>query len=328
MEDVEININTNEFLKHKTNSLVKNCFLCNKNERGNENICIKCKKIFCNKCLKSQNISLINNKNTPKIKLICPKCNIEIKIKNYIKELKNQKEINCKKCNSIQKVYIFKTMEDIFLFIKSISQYKPEYKEMELALSSFKIKGEVRIFCKKCLQEFLNEGINKFFNALDLIKYDYKNIDIEDDENDTLSSTIKLNETISNCNNIQSNKSNKELFNEEKKDINYLINNKLKEINEQIEVMNHCNMVQKLTFKNFEYYINLLNSQLKEQLFNNQQQMSFIFNKIQELSENNNNNNNIFEELNNCEKNNYNNDKDNNINNENYNKNDNINTIK
>ncbi len=322
---MENNIDSNEFLSYKTNSLVTNCFLCNKNERGNDNICIKCKKIFCNKCLKSQNILLISNKNIPKIKLICPKCNIKIRIKNYIKELKNQKEINCKKCNSIQKVYIFKTMEDIFLFIKSISQYKPEYKEMELALSSFKIKGEVRIFCKKCLQEFLNEGINKFFNALDLIKYDYKNIDIEDDENDTLSSTIKLNETISNCNNIQSNKSNKELFNEEKKDINYLINNKLKEINEQIEVMNHCNMVQKLTFQNFEYYINLLNSQIKEQLYNNQQQVSFIFNKIRELSENNAN---IFEDNNNCENKNCNIDKNNNINNENFNKNDDINNIK
>ena len=322
---MENNIDSNEFLSYKTNSLVTNCFLCNKNERGNDNICIKCKKIFCNKCLKSQNILLISNKNIPKIKLICPKCNIEIKIKNYIKELKNQKEINCKKCNSIQKVYIFKTMEDIFLFIKSISQYKPEYKEMELALSSFKIKGEARIFCKKCLKEFLNEGINKFFNSLDLIKYNYKNIDIEDDESDTLSSTIKLNETISNCNNIQSNKSNKELFNEEKKDINYLINNKLKEINEQIEVMNHCNMVQKLTFQNFEYYINLLNSQIKEQLYNNQQQVSFIFNKIRELSENNAN---IFKDNNNCENKNCNIDKDNNINNENFNKNDDINNIK
>ena len=181
-------------------------------------------------------------------------------------------------------------MEDIFLFIKSISQYKPEYKEMEFALSSFKIKGEPRIFCKKCLKEFLNEGINKFFNSLDLIKYNYKNIDIEDDENDTLSSTIKLNETFSNCNNIQSYKSNKELFNDNKKDINCLINNKLKEINEQIEVMDHCNMIQKFTFKNIEYYINLLNSQLKEQISNNQQRISFIFNKTKELS-----NNNIFE---------------------------------
>ena len=322
---MENNIDSNEFLSYKTNSLVTNCFLCNKNERGNDNICIKCKKIFCNKCLKSQNISLINNKNTPKIKLICPKCNIKIRIKNYIKELKNQKEINCKKCHSIQKIYIFKTMEDIFLFIKSITQYKPEYKEMELALSSFKIKGEARIFCKKCLKEFLNEGINKFFSALDLIKYDYKNSDIEDDENDTMSSTIKLNETISNVNNIQSNKINKELLNEEKKDINCLINNKLKEINEQIEVMNHCNMVQKLTFQNFEYYINLLNSQIKEQLYNNQQQVSFIFNKIRELSENNAN---IFEDNNNCENKNCNIDKDNNINNENFNKNDDINNIK
>ncbi len=322
---MENNIDSNEFLSYKTNSLVTNCFLCNKNERGNDNICIKCKKIFCNKCLKSQNILLISNKNIPKIKLICPKCNIKIRIKNYIKELKNQKEINCKKCHSIQKIYIFKTMEDIFLFIKSITQYKPEYKEMELALSSFKIKGEARIFCKKCLKEFLNEGINKFFSALDLIKYDYKNSDIEDDENDTMSSTIKLNETISNVNNIQSNKINKELLNEEKKDINCLINNKLKEINEQIEVMNHCNMVQKLTFQNFEYYINLLNSQIKEQLYNNQQQVSFIFNKIRELSENNAN---IFEDNNNCENKNCNIDKNNNINNENFNKNDDINNIK
>lgn len=322
---MENNIDSNEFLSYKTNSLVTNCFLCNKNERGNDNICIKCKKIFCNKCLKSQNILLISNKNIPKIKLICPKCNIKIRIKNYIKELKNQKEINCKKCHSIQKIYIFKTMEDIFLFIKSITQYKPEYKEMELALSSFKIKGEARIFCKKCLKEFLNEGINKFFGALDLIKYDYKNSDIEDDENDTMSSTIKLNETISNVNNIQSNKINKELLNEEKKDINCLINNKLKEINEQIEVMNHCNMVQKLTFQNFEYYINLLNSQIKEQLYNNQQQVSFIFNKIRELSENNAN---IFEDNNNCENKNCNIDKNNNINNENFNKNDDINNIK
>ena len=215
---------------------------------------------------------------------------MKTKIKNYIKNLKNQKEINCKKCHSLEKIYIFKTMEDIFLFIKSITQYKPEYKEMELALSSFKIKGEPRIFCKKCLIEFLSEGINKFFNTLDLIKYNYKNIDIEDDENDTLSSTIKLNETFSNCNNIQSNKNNKELFNDNKKDINFLINNKLKEINEQIEVMNHCNMVQKFTFKKIEYYINLLNSQLKEQISINQQRMSFIFNKTKELS-----NNNIFE---------------------------------
>ena len=322
---MENNIDSNEFLNYKTNSLVTNCFLCNKNERGNDNICIKCKKIFCNKCLKSQNISLISNKNTPKIKLICPKCNIEIRIKNYIKELKNQKEINCKKCHSIQKIYIFKTMEDIFLFIKSITQYKPEYKEMELALSSFKIKGEARIFCKKCLKEFLDEGINQFFNALDLIKYDFKNSDIEDDENDTMSSTIKLNETISNVNNIQSNKINKELLNEEKKDINCLINNKLKEINEQIEVMNHCNMVQKLTFQNFEYYINLLNSQIKEQLYNNQQQVSFIVNKIRELSENNAN---IFGDNNNCENKNCNIDKNNNINNENFNKNDDINNIK
>lgn len=325
MINMENNIDSNEFLSYKTNSLVTNCFLCNKNERGNDNICIKCKKIFCNKCLKSQNILLISNKNIPKIKLICPKCNIKIRIKNYIKELKNQKEINCKKCHSIQKIYIFKTMEDIFLFIKSITQYKPEYKEMELALSSFKIKGEARIFCKKCLKEFLNEGINKFFSALDLIKYDYKNSDIEDDENDTMSSTIKLNETISNVNNIQSNKINKELLNEEKKDINCLINNKLKEINEQIEVMNHCNMVQKLTFQNFEYYINLLNSQIKEQLYNNQQQVSFIFNKIRELSENNAN---IFEDNNNCENKNCNIDKNNNINNENFNKNDDINNIK
>jgi hypothetical protein len=250
---------------------------------------------------------------------------MKTKIKNYIKNLKNQKEINCKKCHSLEKIYIFKTMEDIFLFIKSITQYKPEYKEMELALSSFKIKGEARIFCKKCLKEFLNEGINKFFSALDLIKYDYKNSDIEDDENDTMSSTIKLNETISNVNNIQSNKINKELLNEEKKDINCLINNKLKEINEQIEVMNHCNMVQKLTFQNFEYYINLLNSQIKEQLYNNQQQVSFIFNKIRELSENNAN---IFEDNNNCENKNCNIDKNNNINNENFNKNDDINNIK
>ena len=117
----------------------------------------------------------------------------------------------------------------------------------------------------------------------------------------------------------------KELLNEEKKDINCLINNKLKEINEQIEVMNHCNMVQKLTFQNFEYYINLLNSQIKEQLYNNQQQVSFIFNKIRELSENNAN---IFEDNNNCENKNCNIDKNNNINNENFNKNDDINNIK
>ena len=290
MTNMVINIHTNEFLNYKTKSLFEKCYICNKNERGNENICIICKKIFCNKCLKSQNISLITNKSIPKIKLICPKCNMKTKIKNYIKNLKNQKEINCKKCHSLEKIYIFKTMEDIFLFIKSISQYKPEYKEMEFALSSFKIKGEPRIFCKKCLKEFLNEGINKFFNSLDLIKYNYKNIDIEDDENDTLSSTIKLNETFSNCNNIQSYKSNKELFNDNKKDINCLINNKLKEINEQIEVMDHCNMIQKFTFKNIEYYINLLNSQLKEQISNNQQRISFIFNKTKELS-----NNNIFE---------------------------------
>ena len=54
--------------------------------------------------------------------------------------------------------------------------------------------------------------------------------------------------------------------------------------------MNHCNMVQKFTFKKIEYYINLLNSQLKEQISINQQRMSFIFNKTKELS-----NNNIFE---------------------------------
>ena len=52
---------------------------------------------------------------------------------------------------------------------------------------------------------------------------------------------------------------------------------------------------------------------MKEKICNNQQRMSFIFNKIQELELSNN----IFEnndKCNNIKNNNYNNDKDNNLN--------------
>ena len=69
MINMENNIDSNEFLSNKTNSLVTNCFLCNKNERGNDNICIKCKKIYCNKCLKYQNILLIIYKKIIKLNL-------------------------------------------------------------------------------------------------------------------------------------------------------------------------------------------------------------------------------------------------------------------
>jgi hypothetical protein len=217
---------------------------------------------------------------------------MKTKIKNYIKNLKNQKEINCKKCHSLEKIYIFKTMEDIFLFIKSITQYKPEYKEMELALSSFKIKGEPRIFCKKCLKEFLSEGINKFFNTLDLIKYNYKNIDIEDDENDTLSSTIKFNENNSIYNNnniIQSNNWNKMLFKDKK--INNLFRNKIEDINEQIVEMRYNNLFLNLTYKKLGYYLNILDLELKNQLLNTQQLEIQILNKFHQISETKNKNN-------------------------------------
>ena len=288
-----------KILKKKNKRIIinDNCFLCNKFQKGIYK-CTICEKGFCNKCLKSNNIKNDNLKNNTEIKYICPKCNLKRNVLNYEKELKKQKIIRiiCKKCHCEKKIYIFKTMNDIFLFIKSINQYKPEYKEMELVLSNFKIKGEPRIFCKNCLKENLNEensgGIYKFFNHLDLIKFDFKNIDIEDDENDTLSSTIKFNENNSIYNNnniIQSNNWNKVLFKDKK--INNLFRNKIEDINEQIVEMRYNNLFLNLTYKKLGYYLNILDLELKNQLLNTQQLEIQILNKFHQISETKNKNN-------------------------------------
>ena len=245
-----------------------NCILCSiiiKNEKPY--LCYKCQKIFHDKCLKDWDKKCkLQNKN-----LICPNCRNELPIEKWNKKLdyeENRKD-NANLMNKINEYKLNNNMNDNINKIKDkkINELKDNEIIIEKLLKKYEnyINETIEIF-KNILNKINNihnlmklENNNKINNLLNNFPLNIKNLNIN-------AISTAINEELDNFNifirnNININKNNRIIINENRKDFNLLNNidnnKEFNEYNHNFNLLN--NNIEKINESKINEYKDRIN---------------------------------------------------------------------